>query len=64
MSQRSDGGQRFTLLETVREFAAEQLEASGERETPERQHAAYYLALAERAAPALEGPSKARGSAA
>jgi predicted ATPase len=47
---------RFTLLETVREFAREQLQASGEQAALERRHAAYYLALAERAAPGLKGP--------
>jgi predicted ATPase len=31
---------RFSLLETLREFAWERLEASGERATHERQHAA------------------------
>src|SRR5262249_11345778 len=57
-SQRADGALRFHLLEALREFAAEQLEASGEREAIRRQHAAYYLALAERAAPALKGPEQ------
>jgi predicted ATPase/DNA-binding XRE family transcriptional regulator len=53
-----DDEQRFGWLETVREFAAEQLESSGEALVLERQHAAYYLALAERAAPALRGPEQ------
>ncbi|HEY7118703.1 MAG TPA: LuxR C-terminal-related transcriptional regulator, partial [Tepidisphaeraceae bacterium] len=39
---------RLTLLETVREFAAEELAASGDGEAV-RRHAAYYLALAIRA---------------
>ncbi|HEX6655801.1 MAG TPA: LuxR C-terminal-related transcriptional regulator [Candidatus Limnocylindria bacterium] len=56
--QREDEGLRFSLLETVRELAWEQLEASGEQAALERQHAAYYLALAERAAPALEGAAQ------
>src|SRR5262245_20618055 len=53
-----DEGPRFGLLETVREFAWEQLRASGEQAVLEREHAAYYVALAERAAPALEGPEQ------
>ena len=53
-----DEEQRFGWLEMVREFAAEQLRASGEQAALERQHAAYYLALAERAAPALRGPEQ------
>src|SRR3954454_6591804 len=40
VSQAENGGLRFSLLETAREFAAEQLGESGEREATERQHAA------------------------
>ena len=43
----ADGEPRFTMLETIREYALEQLAASGEAEVLRRQHAAYYLALAE-----------------
>ena len=49
------GEPRFRLLETVREHALERLEASGEADATRRRHAAYYLALAERAEPALKG---------
>jgi predicted ATPase/DNA-binding CsgD family transcriptional regulator len=38
-------GSRYTLLETVREFAVEQLAASGD-EGARRRHAGYYLGLA------------------
>jgi DNA-binding CsgD family transcriptional regulator/tetratricopeptide (TPR) repeat protein len=41
---------RFTMLETVREFAQERLEASGDEGATREAHAAYYLALAEAAA--------------
>src|SRR5262249_21695328 len=53
-----DGSGRLCVLETLREFASEQLEASGEREATQARHAAHYLALAERAGPALEGPEQ------
>jgi predicted ATPase/DNA-binding CsgD family transcriptional regulator len=43
------GGPRFAMLQTLREFAWEQLEASGELETMRRQHAEFFAALAERA---------------
>jgi non-specific serine/threonine protein kinase len=38
---------RFEMLETVREYGLEQLEASGEAEAIRRQHAAFVLDLAE-----------------
>jgi predicted ATPase/DNA-binding XRE family transcriptional regulator len=44
-----DGRSRFGMLETVREYAQAQLVASSAAETMRRQHAAYYLALAEAA---------------
>jgi tetratricopeptide (TPR) repeat protein len=53
-----DGEPRFTMLETIREYALERLELSGEVDTLRQRHAAYYLALAEIAEPALQGPQK------
>jgi predicted ATPase len=44
---------RFSMLETVREFALERLAASDEEEAVREAHAAYFLALAEEAAPQL-----------
>jgi predicted ATPase/DNA-binding CsgD family transcriptional regulator len=41
-----DVEQRFTMLETIREFARERLTASGEADEIGRRHAAAYLALA------------------
>jgi hypothetical protein len=46
---------RFTMLETIREYALERLEGSGEIEAMRRRHAACFLLLAEDAAPQLEG---------
>jgi predicted ATPase len=53
-----DGISRFTMLETIREFAYEQLLA-GSNAVPLRQrHCAYYLSLAERAEPLLLQPQQ------
>ena len=49
---------RFGMLEVIREYGLEQLEAGSEAETTRRAHAAWHLALAERAAPALDGPDQ------
>ena len=50
---------RFGMLETIRDFAWERLEASGEVEALRRRHAAHFLALAEVAGPQLVGPEQA-----
>lgn len=47
---------RFGMLQTVREFAHEQLEAEGERCATERLHACWFLDLAEEAEPNFRGP--------
>src|SRR5713226_4338501 len=41
------GESRFVMLETIREYALEKLEASGEKAVTKRSHAAYCLVLAE-----------------
>jgi predicted ATPase/class 3 adenylate cyclase len=50
------GEPRFSLLETIRAYAQEQLASSGEATSTRRRHAAYYLALAEEAEQGLRGP--------
>jgi predicted ATPase/DNA-binding CsgD family transcriptional regulator len=49
------GSPRFVMLETVREFGAERLEASDEAAQTRRRHAIWYRDLAERARPELMG---------
>ncbi len=49
---------RFTLLETIRELAREQLAARGEAAGAEARHAAYFAGLAERARLELDGPDQ------
>jgi predicted ATPase len=54
-----DGGPRFRMLETIREYGLERLEASGEAEGTRGRHAAFFRALAEQAEPELLGPQQA-----
>jgi predicted ATPase/class 3 adenylate cyclase len=49
------GVPRFRMLETIREFAAAQLDASGEADSLRARHAAAILAFAEEAAPFVLG---------
>ena len=51
---------RLTMLETIREYGLEMLSSSGEMETAQQAHAAYYLKLAEEAAPADERTTTSR----
>ncbi len=45
----ADGEPRFVMLETIRAYATERLEESGDAETVRQRHATYYVALAEEA---------------
>jgi predicted ATPase/DNA-binding XRE family transcriptional regulator len=51
---------RFAMLETIREFGLEQLEASGELESIRQRHATSFVALAEAAEPKLVGREQVR----
>jgi tetratricopeptide (TPR) repeat protein len=51
---------RFAMLETIREYAREKLEQSGEAKELKRAHAEYFLALAEEAERELRGPAQAK----
>ena len=53
------GETRFLMLQTIREYAAERLEESGEAGRIRRRRAAYYTELAETAAPELRGAHQA-----
>ncbi|OFV84589.1 MAG: hypothetical protein A2W26_06745 [Acidobacteria bacterium RBG_16_64_8] len=44
-----NGETRFRMLETIREFAEERLELTGEADAVRRRHAAWFLGLAQRA---------------
>ncbi|MGI8940713.1 MAG: ATP-binding protein [Actinomycetota bacterium] len=49
---------RFGMLQTIREYALDVLDGSGEKDDTEAAHAHYYLAQAERASSELRGPDQ------
>jgi predicted ATPase/predicted Ser/Thr protein kinase len=53
--EQAKGESRFAMLETIREYALEKLEASGEGASTKRAHAAYCLVLAEEEATEQSG---------
>jgi len=55
-----EGDTRWYMLETVRQYALEQLAASGEIDETGRRHATYCLRIAETAEPELTGPDQVR----
>lgn len=59
-SNTPQGGIRFGMLQTVREFAQEQLDAEGERSSIGRRHAGWFLDFAEEAEPHFRGPEMLR----
>lgn len=52
------GEARFTLLETIREYAVERLREDADGAVARRRHAHYFLAVAEEAARALDGDAQ------
>ncbi len=60
LDEEARGTPRYTMLETVREFALEQLHAHGEVADAHRRLTWYLLALAEAANAAWDGPQKAQ----
>ena len=56
-SRFTDG--RYSMLETIREYAADALAASSDAEKLGRRHAEYYLRLALEAEPELRGAAQA-----
>jgi non-specific serine/threonine protein kinase len=59
--QRSGGGatMRFSMLEVIREFSLEELQASRDLDDTRRRHADYYLALVNALTPGLSGDQMA-----
>ena len=51
----ADGPTRYRMLETIRAYAGEKLEAAGERAAAEAAHAAFVLDLVEEAEPHIRG---------
>jgi predicted ATPase len=56
--EQANGESRFAMLETIREYALEKLEASGEQALTKRAHAAYCLVMAEEEAKEQIGPER------
>jgi predicted ATPase/DNA-binding CsgD family transcriptional regulator len=54
--EESDGEPRLRMLETIRDFAWEQLSGTGELNSARARHAEYFVEAVERAAPELAGP--------
>jgi tetratricopeptide (TPR) repeat protein len=52
------GGERYRLLDTVRQYAHERLKESREGDEARTRHLDFYLSLAERARPELVGPKQ------
>jgi predicted ATPase len=60
VEETGDGETRFRLLDTIREYAAERLEADGEVDLIRARHRDWYVALVPQAAAELSGPEQRR----
>jgi predicted ATPase len=59
LTQQGERGEpRFTMLETIHEYASEQLVVSGEAAALQERHADYFLRVAEEADPYMYGPQR------
>lgn len=58
IAEMSGAETRYRLLETVRQYAAERLEAEGSEEIVRRRHAEHFVAAAERAGAERYGPAR------
>jgi non-specific serine/threonine protein kinase len=56
---RPDGTLRFSVLQTIRDYALEQLASTGELAAARRRHAEFFVQLAEQAERALNSPAQA-----
>ncbi len=54
-----EGEPRYQMLQTVREYARDRLDASDESDDMHRRHAAFFLAFVETSEPGLFGPNQA-----
>jgi predicted ATPase/DNA-binding winged helix-turn-helix (wHTH) protein len=58
-SERAESEPRFTMLETIREYALERLRDAGEQPASRQAHAAYFLVFAEEGNPELSPADRA-----
>jgi predicted ATPase/class 3 adenylate cyclase len=58
LEETRDGGVRYALLETLRQYARERLDEIDDTDARQRRHAEYYAGVAETIGPALEGPDE------
>ncbi|HXY93491.1 MAG TPA: hypothetical protein VEP49_13505, partial [Acidimicrobiia bacterium] len=58
VAERSADGIRYSMLETLRQYAREQLDGAGETDTWRRRHAEHYAHVAEELSDRLYGPAE------